>query len=109
MRSRPRLSAASVPLSCKAKDWSASTRRSSHGVASVHGHLAAGLNDLAGALLKELVVLQVELRELLLLHDLPRSGGLRLGSACSTAEFRKMRTQSTIHDWGWVRDRQCGR
>ena len=46
----------------------------SHHASSVHRQLAAGLNDLAGALLKELVLLQVELWKLLLLQDLLRSG-----------------------------------
>ena len=71
MRSWARLSAASVPLDCKAKAWSASL---SFHDASVHRQLAVGLDDLAGALLKQLVLLQVELPKLDLLQGLPRSG-----------------------------------
>jgi len=57
-----RLRATSVVLDCKAKAWSASL--SFHSDASVHRQLAAGLNDLAAALLK------VELPKLDLLQDL---------------------------------------
>ena len=67
----PRLSAVSVPLDCKAKAWSASL---SFHDASVHRQLAVGLDDLASALLKQLVLLQMELSKLDLLQGLPRSG-----------------------------------
>ena len=75
MPSCPRLSAASVPLDGKAKAWSASL---SFHDASEHRQLA-GLDDLAGALLKQLVLLQVELRKLDLLQGLPRSGWAAAG------------------------------
>ena len=71
MPSWARLSAASVPLDCKAKACSASL---SFHDASRHRQLAVGLDDLAGALLKQLVLLQVELPKLDLLQGLPRSG-----------------------------------
>ena len=97
---RPRLRAASVPLDCKAKAWSASL---SFHDASVHRQLPVGLDDLAGALLKQLVLLQMELPKLDLLQGLPRSGW---DAACCGWLLRAARPNSENGNTGLEQQRE---